>query len=858
MFKNEYQGGPYFDVFSVQGKDPLANWKQTGSSSIRKVYDKEVKSYIYNLEGHGATTKIQLPKDSRQSLMLIQRFLVFQVFIPKGQDFAIEIGLKDMGNNKRRLVFSTALKETVTTPLHAKVPLTYIKRSMWMNLCLDMVSFIGGTWKLQTFKAIESLTVCANCRIRRIFTMKVQPMDTTSDDVATLNSSSDLDVIPKQCQLPTELNHVTQVLNVNLIKLCDSRGKGDITQRPLSATLTESDSSSRKNSTLDGFRIAFGSKVPAPVPSAPTHRKHNSKEGIPTGRLSGRVLQQSNSAGKSRTDDSTPFGSVSYRGSSAENSRLLEAELLEHQTDNLHESEPRTSVSISTGHRRMLSDPGGQLDLTQEEKIWSVSSEATVVPHPPSFQPDDKLRRRHRIKSRDKLNKAGGDSEDETAVTEAMETLRRQADTIYSQEEFQIKSNDSFESKLNDSFAQDYEDSDEEANKLESMQQQPKIYDADIYMYHSVPKLVRMKTSTTADEIKQIAHSKCQQSARDLNSSRGPRLDDDFHDNDSDDSNDYDLLNVKQSTRLTPSPKGSRNKSPIGLSLNRKTPSPTPGQLSPHQVTILNNNNIPMEVPPGGASKDKSKRLKKSSYSVKVLLSPESRLSGSQLRQSISKKSLREIPKSDARLSQLSNRQYDFTKYQMGELTESFEAGMMASMKRQTEEEASNESPMSLSEQRFRHRKTSPDKQTTAHLDYTDLGGSSTDEEDTTSYSTWRTHPQNLAVHHYQDEMNIHASRTSSDTLGSSNPRDWSGVFSPPIILPGDVKKSQDNVCSSTEQSLQKNLQSTVVQDQLSQDATVDQQTELLTDEEEELDLLYDPCLNCYFDPKSCKYYELV
>ena len=29
------------------------------------------------------------------------------------------------------------------------------------------------------------------------------------------------------------------------------------------------------------------------------------------------------------------------------------------------------------------------------------------------------------------------------------------------------------------------------------------------------------------------------------------------------------------------------------------------------------------------------------------------------------------------------------------------------------------------------------------------------------------------------------------------------------------------------------------------------------TDEEEMLDLLYDPCLNCYFDPKTGKYYEL-
>lgn len=28
--------------------------------------------------------------------------------------------------------------------------------------------------------------------------------------------------------------------------------------------------------------------------------------------------------------------------------------------------------------------------------------------------------------------------------------------------------------------------------------------------------------------------------------------------------------------------------------------------------------------------------------------------------------------------------------------------------------------------------------------------------------------------------------------------------------------------------------------------------------DEEELDLLYDPCLNCYFDPRTHKYYELA
>ena len=32
----------------------------------------------------------------------------------------------------------------------------------------------------------------------------------------------------------------------------------------------------------------------------------------------------------------------------------------------------------------------------------------------------------------------------------------------------------------------------------------------------------------------------------------------------------------------------------------------------------------------------------------------------------------------------------------------------------------------------------------------------------------------------------------------------------------------------------------------------------LESDKEEELDLLYDPVLNCYYDPQTCKYYELA
>ena len=52
----------------------------------------------------------------------------------------------------------------------------------WLNLSIDMVSMVGEIWRGQTYKAIESITVSANCKLRRIFTMKSQPPDNAGDE----------------------------------------------------------------------------------------------------------------------------------------------------------------------------------------------------------------------------------------------------------------------------------------------------------------------------------------------------------------------------------------------------------------------------------------------------------------------------------------------------------------------------------------------------------------------------------------------------------------------------------------------------------------------------------------------------
>jgi len=72
MFKNEFQGGLSVEIFSANGKDPLNKWK---NPALKRDYEKEVKGFIFMLEGSTTTAKLCFPtKDAKhQSLGLIQR-----------------------------------------------------------------------------------------------------------------------------------------------------------------------------------------------------------------------------------------------------------------------------------------------------------------------------------------------------------------------------------------------------------------------------------------------------------------------------------------------------------------------------------------------------------------------------------------------------------------------------------------------------------------------------------------------------------------------------------------------------------------------------------------------------------------
>ncbi|XP_076124767.1 protein CFAP20DC [Alosa pseudoharengus] len=270
MFKNEYQGGPVVEIFSAQGKDPVAKWKLSGGpSGISKEFDKEVKGFVYCLEGSSQTNRMQIPRDSKMGLGLVQKFLVLQVKVPLGKDFSTELLITDAGHLKRRLYLSTVHKEVSATPLHARIPLTSLAHNedTWCNMCIDVGSFTQEMFKGAVFMHLDSISISASCKVRRIFTMKAEPAD--SDRDLYIYRHGRLDEIPRACQFPVEVQHITQVISMKTAPASDVRAgswKTDSEQ-------TGPPASARSTKSHDSSHVAFGSRVARPPP--PIGKKNN-------------------------------------------------------------------------------------------------------------------------------------------------------------------------------------------------------------------------------------------------------------------------------------------------------------------------------------------------------------------------------------------------------------------------------------------------------------------------------------------------------------------------------------------------------------------------------------------------------
>ncbi|ORX60168.1 hypothetical protein BCR36DRAFT_408527 [Piromyces finnis] len=272
MYKNQFQGNSFFELFSAQGSSPLINWKINGSkTNIEKIYNKDVKGFSYNLKNNAY---ISLPKENKQSCHLIHPFLVLQVYIPSNCQFTLECGITNVGCDKGRIVLSTSIKSIKYSSPHISLPLTIMKRDVWMNLCVDLENITRCGFKEfngLSFKTLNYIKIYSTCKLRRVFTMKYRPPDTTGDDYIDITEPTDS--IPKNLQFNHGIESINQIISFDkIINYLNVKEINDTSVYQGSKSLSKKQSQKVNSKDTGQTTIAFGRKILIPLPT-PKHLK---------------------------------------------------------------------------------------------------------------------------------------------------------------------------------------------------------------------------------------------------------------------------------------------------------------------------------------------------------------------------------------------------------------------------------------------------------------------------------------------------------------------------------------------------------------------------------------------------------
>ncbi|XP_061864537.1 protein CFAP20DC [Colius striatus] len=797
MFKNQYQGGPFVEIFSAQGKNPEAKWKIFGNpSAIWKEYDKEVKGFVFILKGSSQINKMQLPKETRQTLGLIQQFLTLQIFVPLGQDFSTELLITDLGNIKRRLYLSTIHKELSVTPLHAKIPLFMVKRKIWCNMCIDLVAFTSEIFRGAVFQSLDGIIISANCKLRKIFTLKSKPQDTTEEDdkcVVPLNRHEPTDVIPRTCQLNTDVPQVTQLLDLTKIQKAEIKcSRYPVMGQETGILGNRGQSNIRSSKTQDVSHIAFGSKILGPPPSS-------NKKG--STRISGEVTKTLSSKRSCR----------------------LHASCSAKETESIQDIE-RLELSFSPCDDSI--EQGGKINTHQTAKDLCQNDSAIqtqktsesgradfqfALPQGPSA--DKNSHRRLSVKI---------EAENTWEITNDEWTFPENCDEsveLDNSEPF-IATEDlachNLTSPQNASEHHSNETGDQEVNNK------------DIFTFSSRPRSAPHGKSPDMSPECDIFPLDSKQDSNGLHGKT--QIEDNFQGTDSsEEDGNSELIQGTENLDISHSMQGTSN-SAVFEEVPLKTMSGRNEYWKNKEHSKRNLEDIILSKPQSSTVRKTDSVSSPRSLKPTFSLSPTGTKSeffkvipnvsekterhegvSDQLKRSISKESLKNISRENSCLTpQIC--EYDWKNHQSNRLSSS-ELQMLASMRRQQNEEL---------------RDTGISNGLSAsQIDNCNVS-ISTSSDDT---ATWNScfPPPISQEHHYQKEMS---------PLSPSNPRDWLNMFSPPII-PGSQQLEEDTK-SSTNQS-------------------IPGEDDLNAEEDEEfLTLLYDPCLNCYFDPNSGKYYELA
>jgi Ca2+-binding EF-hand superfamily protein len=228
------------DVFASNGSEKTARVEsRITSSTITRQFDKIFRTFVYCVEGVG-NAAISFPKDGKtEPLRIPHPFLAIQLYVPASQLFSFEVTCMDYFGSRRTILFSTSCKQPGLINLQTgKLPLKGMVRNVWVNLVIDLQDVFSGLFDSFKFELLESISIRPTCRLRRIFTLRTPPPDTTCAGDGGKVLEGEFEPLPSSYELPAHVDSVTQILSLHRCiedpgQLLEKQSKGKKMRRPL-------------------------------------------------------------------------------------------------------------------------------------------------------------------------------------------------------------------------------------------------------------------------------------------------------------------------------------------------------------------------------------------------------------------------------------------------------------------------------------------------------------------------------------------------------------------------------------------------------------------------------------------------
>jgi len=320
----------------------------------------------------------------------------------------MELAITDLSQNRRNLLFSTSHKDLNIQPLSARIPIKYVNRNQWTNLVFDLAVLVTSLWKNQTLKSIDSLTVCANCKLRKIFTLKNCPniefnVLCLEDQLNSVDFPEETNAQIQMFELPDsrkETTNSTPLLNLNPIQQ---------EQQPLTSSRSKSQ---------NVFKIAFGSKIPPsaahggqPLKSAKTQQPAENTE-----HLAG--------ASQARKSSETNVLTKSASSTSRDAPSSLSNEVKKTSWNQRASAKATSKTPAATNLEAMSAKP--------QQQSNNLIIQSNKIPHPPpqSTRPTSTSARKLRLSSAVKNNQQAKLASQQQADSSNEEDMQNSSKTL--------------------------------------------------------------------------------------------------------------------------------------------------------------------------------------------------------------------------------------------------------------------------------------------------------------------------------------------------------------------------------------------------------------------------------------------